>query len=333
MVNITPFVPKHVPIDHPLVTKDYSLYTPSIGRMEEVISEWIDNQVDGGTIFGPSRFGKSSAVNNWLQSLLSERFGGFVPLVIWRHIDSGGGLSAARFYSQILEASRHHLARAVRSPLDRQHMLLERFTTLAMQSGGRFVVLVIDEAQGMTQREWLWLVQIHSQLDQRRVRLCVISIASLQFFDEPVGLALSGGAHVASRFMLVSSQFSGVKNSSELNFVIRSYDEGAFWPENSKISFTQGVAPKAWDEGFRMSQISAHLWNALVDNLPRNYRGKIEFPMSTISTACRNILLKTGGAENWKATTNSESISKTIKNSSHESLMRIVGATAPLAKD
>ncbi|MFS9599323.1 hypothetical protein, partial [Klebsiella variicola] len=70
-------------------------------------------------------------------------------------------------------------------------MLIERLATLAMQGGGRFVVLVIDEAQGMTQREWLWLVQIHSQLAQHRIRLCVISIASLQFFDEPVSMSLS----------------------------------------------------------------------------------------------------------------------------------------------
>jgi len=37
-------------------------------------------------------------------------------------------------------------------------MLIERWAALASQNGGRFLVLVIDEAQGMTQREWMAVV-------------------------------------------------------------------------------------------------------------------------------------------------------------------------------
>lgn len=74
-------------------------------------------------------------------------------------------------------------------------------------------MLVIDEAQAMTQREWIWLVELHSTLERQRIRLCVFSRASLQFFDEPMGMALSGGAHVAARFMLLSKPFHGVRNA------------------------------------------------------------------------------------------------------------------------
>jgi len=55
-------------------------------------------------------------------------------------------------------------------------MLVERWIELAAQGGGRFLVLVIDEAQGVSQRKWLWLVELHSLLEKQRVRLCV-------FFD------------------------------------------------------------------------------------------------------------------------------------------------------
>jgi hypothetical protein len=41
---------------------------------------------------------------------------------------------------------------ARRNPLERQAMLVERWIELASQGGGRFLVLVVDEAQGMTQR-------------------------------------------------------------------------------------------------------------------------------------------------------------------------------------
>jgi hypothetical protein len=194
----SPLVAEHLPRNHPVVTRDYSLFTPAIAEMVDTVARWIDDQVDGATLFGPSRFGKSSAVDHWLQALLSQRCGGHVPMVVWSHTDSGGAASVGRFHAHLLHASRHPLAQAARSPLDRQHMLIERWAELASQGGGRFLVLVIDEAQGMTQREWLWLVELHSLLDKERIRLCVFSVASLQVFDEPVGMAMSGGAHVGA---------------------------------------------------------------------------------------------------------------------------------------
>ena len=89
----SPLVAEHLPRDHPVVTRDYSLFTPAISEMVDTVGRWIDDQVDGATIFGPSRFGKSSAIDHWLQSLLSRRCGGHVPMVVWSHTDSGGAAS------------------------------------------------------------------------------------------------------------------------------------------------------------------------------------------------------------------------------------------------
>lgn len=324
-------VPAHLPRDHPLITQEYSLYTQSIDDMAGKIAGWLDDQVDGGTVYGPSRFGKSSAVNNWLQTLLSERHRGFVPMVIWSHIDAGANATIGRLCSHLLEASRHHLQRAPRSPEDRQRMLIERLATLAMQGGGRFVVLVIDEAQGMSQREWLWLVQIHSQLAQHRIRLCVISIASLQFFDEPISMSLSGGAHVAARFMLVSERFNGIRSCEELRFVMRGYDEGSEWPENSGISFTASVAEQAWLHGFRLQDHADDLWSALNRELPENYQGSIEFPMKTVAHVCRNILLRLAGGADWDYLFKESALRSIVAASGHKQLMGLVGALAPRA--
>lgn len=95
------------------------------------------------------------------------------------------------------------------------------------------LLVIIDEAQGMTQREWLWLVELHSQLERQRVRLCVISVASLQFFDEAITMALSGGAHVAARFMLATKPFHGIRSVDELSYVMAGYDVGSEWPVGS----------------------------------------------------------------------------------------------------
>jgi len=322
-------IPPHVARDHPIVTRDYSLFTLAIHEMAQSIAGWLDDQADGATIFGPSRFGKSSAVDHWLQKLLSERHGGYVPMVVWSHIDSGGAQSVGRFYANLLDASAHPLAKAVRSPLDRQHMLIERWMAMAAQGGGRFMVLVIDEAQSMTQREWIWLVELHSTLQKQRIRLSVFSVASLQFFDEPIGMALSGGAHVAARFMLVARAFHGVRNVRELAYVMAGYDSGTAWPPGSGVSFTAGLAAQAWSEGFRMQSQAPALMNAMTEALPPRYAGPIDFPMKTVAQACRHVLLRVAGGADWHDATSPESWQRIVADSGHRALMAIVSAAAP----
>lgn len=323
-----PLVPPHLARDHPIVTRDYSLFTPAIDEMVNCFAGWLDDQVDGATIYGPSRFGKSSAIDNWLQQLLSERHGGYVPMVVWSHIDSGGAQSVGRFYANLLDASQHPLAKAFRSPLDRQHMLIERWISMAAQGGGRFLVLVIDEAQSMTQREWIWLVELHSTLEKQRIRLCVFSVASLQFFDEPIGMALSGGAHVAARFMLTSQAFHGMRSVEELAYVMNGYDEGTSWPIGSGISFTAGLAPQAWTDGFRMENQAAALMDAMISVLGSNYGGPQEFPMKTVAHASRHVLLRIAGGANWQDVTSPASWHAIVAESGHKSLMAIVSASA-----
>ncbi|MEX8492677.1 ATP-binding protein [Sphaerotilus sp.] len=324
----TPLVAEHLPKNHPVVTRDYSLFTPAISEMVNTVAHWIDDQVDGATIFGPSRFGKSSAVDHWLQALLSQRCGGHVPTVVWSHTDSGGTSSVGRFHAHLLHASRHHLARATRSPLDRQHMLIERWAELAFQGGGRFLVLVIDEAQGMTQREWLWLVELHSLLEKERIRLCVFSIASLQVFDEPIGMALSGGAHVAARFMLASEPFHGIRDIDELRFVLSGYDTGTEWPPRSGISFTAGLAPEAWAAGFRMAALAEGLMQAMVDELPAKYEGPIEFPMKTVAQSARHALLRVASGAEPDDVMSVTSLRNIVANCGHKMLMAVVTANA-----
>lgn len=60
-------------------------------------------------------------------------------MVVWSHTDSGGAASVGRFHAHLLHASRHPLAKVARSPLARQHMLIERWAELASQGGGRIV--------------------------------------------------------------------------------------------------------------------------------------------------------------------------------------------------
>ena len=327
-----PLVPAHLTRDHPLVTRDYSLYTPPIERMVDQLASWIDNQARG----------RHHLRSFTLRQIKRRRpLGADVAEPAVQEHRADGRLEPHRrrrgqFGRPVLRvpAARQQapLATATRSPLSRQHMLMERWHSLAVQGGGRFLVLIIDEAQGMTQREWMWLVELHSLLGKERLRVCVFAVASLQFFDEPIALAMIGGAHVAARFMLASERFHGIEGLDELACVMAGYDQATEWPPHSGQSFTQGVAPAAWAEGLRMEDQAEKLHEALVQGLPPNYPGPPEFPMKTIAHCCRHVLLRIAGGADWRDVTSVKSLQHIVAESGHGQLLALVTATAHLAK-
>ena len=157
----------------------------------------------------------------------------------------------------------------------------------------------------------------------------MLKFASLQFFDEPTGMALSGGAHVAARFMLASEPLHGLRSTEELTYVMAGYDGGTEWPRGSGLSFTQGVAPDAWDQGFRMAHHAVCLMQAMVDELPGRYQGPMEFPMKTVAQSCRNALLRIAGGADWRDVTSPGSWRRIVAGCGHRSLMSLVSAAAP----
>jgi len=143
-----------------------------------------------------------------------------------------------------------------------------------------------------------------------------------------MGMALSGGAHVAARFMLLSKPFHGVRNVQELAYVMAGYDNTC-WPPGSDISYSAGLAPKAWAAGQRMEHQADALFNAMVDELPERYAGPLDFPMKTVAHACRHVLLRLAGGAEWDDVTAPESWQAIVADSGHKPLMAIVSAAAP----
>lgn len=93
----------------------------------------------------------------------------------------------------------------------------------------------------MRQWEWKWFVELHGLLlDNQRIRLCVVSVASLLYFDDPICVVLARGAHVAAPFMLVFKPFHGVRSVQELAYAVAGYDRGSEWSRPG-TSFIAGL--------------------------------------------------------------------------------------------
>lgn len=319
-----PLIPSNLDPAHPVVRKEYSLFTASIESMIDSVGAWIDQRAKGGVIFGPSQYGKSNGLANWLQVELQRRLRAEVPLTYWSYESSA---SAAQLHNKLRRAASG--GNPQRSKKDALSDLVEKLIVCAYRSEARYTVMVVDEAQAMTEREWVWFVQLHSRLELEGIQLALVPVISLQFNQRPLELAHTGSAHVSARFMLYEHQFHGILGIDELRAVLLGYDEDSEWPAGSGISYTAGIAPRPFEAGLRLSDYAAQLWTALFENVPSGYQGPHDYPMQSVTLAARNVLLQLAGSGNaWERCVTQDAWNRAVAMTGHKAHMALVSVYA-----
>ncbi|MFZ6813356.1 ATP-binding protein [Undibacterium sp. Rencai35W] len=312
------------PKNHPIHTQQYAIFTPAINRLIEQIGLWIEQQKTGAYIYGPSRFGKSRAVQYFLREMLIERFGANVPLVILirKMVHSSPG----PFYSDILLASNQPYWNSKKSPIEKQNMALELLIAMAKNAGINYAILLIDEAQTMTLKEWVWLISLQNLFDSSGYRLSVISIGSHQLGYEHKIQALSGNAHVSARFFIDSARFVGLINSEEVRYVLLGYDEDSEWPVDSGISYTSAFANADFSRNRRLSDSAEIIWKIFLEFFPNKFPLKYELPMLHLARAVESVLKRISKGAEWSECTSEESWRDAIRETGISDYLRLISS-------
>ncbi|NGM88078.1 ATP-binding protein [Parapusillimonas sp. SGNA-6] len=313
--------PPHIDAKHPIATQEYAVYTPPISELIDTMGNWMNRMESGGYIYGPSRFGKSRGVKWYVRAALEERFQFTIPLVVWiRRPDMQ--VSEPGFWKDLLAASDFRFVDAGKRTHNRSMMrelFRDRLIAMAQAAGSNYVVLLIDEAQEMTLREWQWLLGLQNVLDYDGFRLSVFSIGTQQIGYQHDYLAKSGNAHIAARFFVLHSKFHGLRDCDELNFVLQGYDQESEWPNDSGKSYLNYFAPNHFSNMHRLSQCSAVLWQALEDLLPVDVKQtfkrrsmEVEIPMKHIALSVEEALWRLADGQDWDEVTSYESWTEII---------------------
>jgi len=318
-------LPEHINPQHSLVTKRYAVYTPPVHQMIQQIGDWIDQQRPGGYIYGASRLGKSKGIQWHLTEVLEERFKTVLPLIVWcRRPDSQA--SEADFWNQLLVASNFEFARPGKPPKKSEaiDLCINRFIAIAQSAERNYVVLMIDEAQDLSFREWKWLVGLQNQLDYKGYLLSVFSVGTHQLGYQHEYLASTGNAHVAGRFMAAHTRFHGLRSLEELRYVLNGYDIDSEWPGGSGISFLEYFSSSDFKAGKRLADHSAIFWNALLELAPKVAQKNLEFPMQHIASAVEVALFRLANGDDWDLVTSFESWLDSLSRSNFSDHMRII---------
>ena len=275
-----------------MLRQAYAVFTPPIQDLVNNITNWIDQQETGAYIHGPSRFGKTTAIQNFLRDMLIERFGEPVPLVIWNRPSFGGRLSEGRFWREILRALNCKLA-DIRGKLteDYREQVLSSLTAEAIQAHVRYVVLVIDEGQAISDDELEWLLGLQNDLKLRSgIRLSLFLVGAHQIGYVFSSLAMTNNRHLAARFLSADASFHGLRSAKEFEFALAGYDNDSEWPPGSGTTYTSYFAPEAYASGFRLSDSADLLWQSMIALLPSEIDSVREFPMKHVAHSAERAL-------------------------------------------
>lgn len=320
----------HTNIDplHCVLTRQYAVYTPPMHEMISQIGDWLDQQRPGGFIYGASRLGKSRTLKWYLSDVLSERFGAAPPLIIWNRL-ADQQASESAFWHQLLLASKFQFVDPAKAPKKTEgaYLCLQRFIAIAKNAGRNYVLLLIDEAQDITLREWKWLVGLQNHLDHEGYLLSVVSVGTHQLGYRHEYLASTGNAHIAARFMAAHARFHGIRTVDEVAYVLNGYDVDSEWPTGSGTSFLQYFAPTFFARGRRLSDCAEHLWHALIELRPTQARNYSEFPMQHIAMTVEGMLKQLAKGEDWAVVTSYENLLNGLARNNYSDHMRIIATS------
>jgi hypothetical protein len=325
--------PPHIEPEHPIATQEYAVYTPPISELIDTIENWVNRMESGGYIYGPSRFGKSRGIKWFVRAALEDRFQFSIPLVVWiRRADMH--VSESEFWRDLLLASNFRFMDPQKRISNRsglRDLFRNRITTLAHAARSNYAVLLIDEAQEMTLREWQWLLGLQNILDFEGLRLSVFSIGTQQIGYQHDYLAKTGNAHIAARFFVLHSKFHGLRGSDELKFVLKGYDQESEWPRNSGKSYLHYFAPSHFLENHRLSDCTADFFQALEDLVPDDVKCifdkrkmEIEIPMKHVALSVEEVLWRLANGNDWEEATSYEAWAQIISDTGYSGHMRAI---------
>ncbi|MDQ8739160.1 ATP-binding protein [Paenibacillus sp. LHD-38] len=284
--------PTITPGTHPIEQGQYILPTLEINRLMEKIIQIIKDGGPGMIVYGRPRLGKTRATI-FAVSYLPAELETLIPIFV-ADCKSYKVPSAEKFYRDMLhdfffrfETKKDEVV--LRSPIvNLMHEKGER-------SNLRRVVLIMDEAQKMTEWQYNCLIDISNQLMRKMIRMTIISIGQEQLVDRRSFFIANQKAHIVGRFMPKEYEFKGIRSVEELEYVLQSYDESEY-PTDSGWYFTRFFFPESYDEGKRLKDFGKLLFNLFLEIRQEfGITGKMELPMEYVAFTIENAL-KTYGA-------------------------------------
>ncbi|MBD5797377.1 AAA family ATPase [Bacillus pseudomycoides] len=277
---------------HPVRTGRYILATNEIQRLYEAVHRWITNRSPGGIIYGRPRLGKTRAIR-FLQYALPQEFGENLSVFVI-NCQYHGQATENTFFEELLKAVQHADPFSGKASIKRER--LYRFLIdKAYASEERKIIIVLDEAQKLTETHYQWLMDIYNVLDYADIDLTFILVGQEQLESQRTAMLSIKKHQIVGRFMVHKFKFTGVKMTEDLQKCLAGYDDESEYPVGSGVSYTQWFFPDQFKSGLRLQLYAEEIMEVFKQTSQASKLiSSVGVPMQYITKTIEYILLNYG---------------------------------------
>lgn len=270
---------------HPVECNKLLLLTPAINGLIKELKRWLRGRLPGGMVYGVPRVGKT-----WAIKYIKKLAMGYTCLsVTMRDLNSNTPKAFCQHFLKQLNMSV--------DPRDTTEALWTQLTTHlaseALHADKKGVLLLINDAQKMSDEKFRWLHDLHNALDDQNLYACFVLVGQeAQLVEWCNSFVASGMAEIVGRFMSMRFKMHGIRSQEELAFVMEGYDDKSEYPKGSGCPYARYYFPQKYDDGWRLQHEAPLLWQAFeLVRQEERVAQKLEIPLHYIVHSINNGLI------------------------------------------
>ena len=257
---------------------NFIIKTKAIHELEDQISSWNSASTCGAIIYGRARIGKTRAMMSTSASI-KEKYGEDFPVIAWDITDHA--VTEKNFYMTLLMAIGLKNISPRSTALELKARVLNELTMAAYATQFKKIVLMIDEAGKLDEKDFFWLMDLYNNLNHEDICLTVFLFGTKELKDIKKLFKKRGQDQIVGRFMINEFQFYGMKDMKELklclmaldNKTIESLDDEEktllkdyYFPDSDGKKFSS-LAPAYWEAFMQVRNTN----NIVAKDIPMKY--------------------------------------------------------------
>jgi len=245
--------------DHPIQQRSYTIPTPRIERTYRIVREMVWARRPGIVFYAIPQSGKTTCAEA-IEDLIQEEFPQIyvVNILVQRTKKEN-----EKWVPKLILSAMGHAASPRDDPIDLLNNVVAHIRVQLSIRRGNLCVLILDEMQCLNADHYFQLLQLSNALFQHKIRMTTIGFAQPEIHHRYNGFLCRDNRQFIARFLSDLYPFEGCESQSELEKILKFYDQYSEYPEGSRISYTQYFLPQAVEAGLLVEQYAPAIWDTL----------------------------------------------------------------------
>lgn len=247
---------------HPVQLSRYTVLTPPLEALVNVIVEWIECGVSGALVPGSSLSGKTTAIQ-FLKKNLHRWLKYSIVILSCEVYGSTKAIDEKKLFGDLLVSMKKR--RIGKGDADKDQVV-SHLVSAGAKSPMRTVVLLCDESQVLDEGAFEMLKALTNQLwTLHEIRILWIFFGQPELDSFDTNYVNSGAPQLVGRFMCDKHTHTKLEGLKDFKASVRCYDETLRHPSDVGAFFTEHFATEAYAAGYRLVNDADLIWEAFLE--------------------------------------------------------------------